>query len=75
MEPQPVGQPLMGQFFKWQTSIAKEDLYNGWWRRKLQGFNRDETYPLGVRFKTLLDKKAGFLLWEETKQRHKDSWQ
>jgi hypothetical protein len=43
---------LMGQFFKWQTSIAKEDLYkDGVASANYQGL-RDETYPLGVRFKT-----------------------
>jgi hypothetical protein len=53
---------LMGQFFKWQTSIAKEDLYkDGVASANYQGFNRDETHPLGVRFKTAT-KDAGFLL-------------
>jgi hypothetical protein len=32
---------LMGQFFKWQTSIAKEDLYkDGVASANYQGFNR-----------------------------------
>jgi hypothetical protein len=31
----------------------------GWsGERKLQGFNRDETYPLGVRFKTATGQKT-----------------
>ena len=45
---------FMGQFLKWQTSIAPENLYdNGVNSSKFLGYNRDEVVPFSVRF--LLD--------------------
>jgi hypothetical protein len=45
-----------------QTSIAKEDLYkDGVASANYQGFNRDETYPLGVRFKTATGQQDSLL--------------
>lgn len=47
---QPVAN-LMGQFLKWQTHIAPEDLYqDGVNVSKFTGYNRDETVPFGIRF-------------------------
>jgi len=44
---------LMGSFFQWQTSIAKEGLYqSGIAASQFRGYNRDETYPLALRFLT-----------------------
>jgi hypothetical protein len=44
-----------------ETSIAKEDLYkDGVASANYQGFNRDETYPLGVRFKTATGQQDSF---------------
>lgn len=45
---------FMGQFLKWQTVIAKEDLYDdGVLGSKFKGWNRDEVVPFSIRF--LLD--------------------
>jgi len=45
---------FMGEFFKWQTHIAPENIYeNGVLASKFTGYQRDEVYPLGIRF--LLD--------------------
>ena len=42
---------LMGQFLKWQTSIAKEDLYeDGVLGSQFKGWNRDEVVPFSIRF-------------------------
>lgn len=42
---------LMGEFLKWQTHIASEDLYkNGINNALYLGYNRDETVPFGIRF-------------------------
>lgn len=42
---------LLGQFFKWQASIAPEDLYkDGIGGTNFIGYNRDEVVPLGIRF-------------------------
>lgn len=52
MNLQPIAN-LMGAFVRWQTHIAKEDLYtNGIAGAKYQGFHRDEVYALGIRFTT-----------------------
>lgn len=45
---------FLGQFLKWQTSIAKEDLYeDGVLGYQTRGYNRDEVVPFSIRF--LLD--------------------
>jgi hypothetical protein len=45
---------FMGEFFQWQTHIAPENIYeNGVLASKFTGYQRDEVYPLGIRF--LLD--------------------
>lgn len=45
---------FMGEFFQWQTHIAPENIYeNGVLTSKFTGYQRDEVYPLGIRF--LLD--------------------
>jgi hypothetical protein len=45
---------FMGEFFQWQTHIAPEDIYeNGVTASKYTGYQRDEVYPIGIRF--LLD--------------------
>lgn len=45
---------FLGQFLKWQTTIAKEDLYeDGVLGYKNRGYNRDEIVPFSIRF--LLD--------------------
>jgi hypothetical protein len=45
---------LIGVGVKWQTHIAKEDLYeNGVANSLYLGYNRDEVAPLGIRFRTL----------------------
>ncbi len=42
---------LMGQFLRWQTHIAPEDLYeNGVNISLFLGYNRDETVPFGIKF-------------------------
>ncbi len=42
---------LMGQFLKWQTHIATEDLYkNGISNALYLGYNRDEVVPFGIIF-------------------------
>src|SRR5690606_37758452 len=42
---------LMGQFLRWQTHIAPEDLYtNGINVSLFTGYNRDEVVPFGLRF-------------------------
>ena len=44
---------LMGGFFKWQTQIAKEDLYeDGINISKYKSYMRDEVYPLAIQFET-----------------------
>lgn len=44
---------FMGQFLKWQTHIATEDLYkNGINNSLYLGYNRDEVVPFGIRFYT-----------------------
>lgn len=45
---------FLGQFLKWQTVIAKEDLYDdGVLGYQNRGYNRDEVVPFSIRF--LLD--------------------
>lgn len=45
---------FMGEFFQWQTHIAPENIYeNGVLVSKFTGYQREEIYPLGIRF--LLD--------------------
>lgn len=42
---------MMGQFLKWQTHIAHEDLYkNGVAGSLYAGINRDEVVPYGIKF-------------------------
>jgi hypothetical protein len=42
---------LLGQFIKWQSSIAPEDLYeDGVSSALYQGYNREEVVPIGIRF-------------------------
>lgn len=42
---------LLGQFLKWQTHIAPENLYeNGVLSSKYLGYNRDEVVPFSIRF-------------------------
>lgn len=42
---------LIGQFIRWQTSVANENLYeDGVARSKFLGYPRDEIVPLGIRF-------------------------
>lgn len=42
---------LFGTLLKWQTSVAKEDLYkSAIATSKYKGFQRDEVYPFGIRF-------------------------
>lgn len=44
---------LMGGFFKWQTHIAKEDLYEDGVNSSLyKGYMRDEVYPISIAFHT-----------------------
>ena len=44
---------LMGGFFKWQTQIGKEDLYEDGINNSLyKGYMRDEVYPLAISFTT-----------------------
>jgi len=44
---------LLGGFFKWQTHIAKENLYaDGVNNALYKTFMRDETYPLSIKFET-----------------------
>lgn len=44
---------LMGEFLKWQTHLATEDLYkNGISNSLYLGYNRDEVVPFGIRFYT-----------------------
>jgi hypothetical protein len=44
---------LMGGFFKWQTHIGKEDLYEDGINVSLyKSFMRDEVYPLSIQFET-----------------------
>lgn len=48
---------LAGQFLKWQTHLASEDLYkNGVASSLYLGYNRDEVVPFGLRFYT----KSGY---------------
>lgn len=42
---------LFGSLMKWQTSVAKEDLYkNGISSSKYKGYNRNEVQPFALRF-------------------------
>ena len=42
---------LFGSLLKWQTSVAKEDLYKpSIATSKYVGYRRDEVYPFGIRF-------------------------
>lgn len=42
---------LMGSFLRWQTHIAKENLYeNGVASATLKGYHRDEVYPFSIHF-------------------------
>lgn len=44
---------LIGSAFKWQSSIAPENFYEDGVNSSLyRGYNRDEVYPLGMRFTT-----------------------
>ena len=44
---------LLGGFFKWQTHIGKEDLYEDGINNSLyKGYMRDEVYPLAISFTT-----------------------
>lgn len=44
---------MMGQFLRWQTHIAHEDLYkNGISNSLYLGINRDEVVPYGIKFYT-----------------------
>lgn len=44
---------LMGGFFKWQTHIGKEDLYEDGVNVSLyKSYMRDEVYPLSIQFET-----------------------
>lgn len=44
---------LMGGFFKWQTHVAKEDLYEDGINVSLyRTYMRDEVYPLSIQFET-----------------------
>lgn len=44
---------LMGGFFKWQTHVAREDIYQeGVDVSKFKGYMRDEAYPLAIEFLT-----------------------
>ena len=44
---------LMGSALKWQTSIAREDLYeDGVASALYKGYQRDEVYPFAIRFLT-----------------------
>jgi len=45
---------LIGAGLKWQTHVAKEDLYeNGVASSLYLGYNREEVVPFGIRFKTI----------------------
>ena len=42
---------LMGSFLRWQTHIAKENLYkDGVANSKFKSYHRDEVYPFSIRF-------------------------
>ena len=42
---------LFGSLLRWQTSVAKEDLYkSAIATSKFKGYQRDEVYPFGIRF-------------------------
>lgn len=53
---------LIGQFLKWQTHLATEDLYkNGVSNSLYLGYNRDEVVPFGIRFYTENGYKTSIL--------------
>lgn len=43
---------FIGQFAKWQTSIASENFYESGINNGKKGYNRDEVYPLAIQFQT-----------------------
>jgi hypothetical protein len=43
---------FIGQFAKWQTSIASENFYESGVNNGKKGYNRDEVYPLAIQFQT-----------------------